>query len=291
MNYRGQHQFNDSNTVTSDNGRIFVSGNKSVNSRLGLVKGMGGFGLTASKTSIDNSSFYCNEYGIPTPGSLLDITFPVSIITLGIASTSTNDNPSGSGARTILINGLDSNYDEMSEVVTLNGLLEVNSTKQFLRVQSAVVMSSGSTGWNEGTIYIGGSDNTFTVGVPQQNVYRTIGIDSFDNKGIGLSTPSTNTIPRGLKGITLNFKIDTDATLNKPLLVRAIYKPFGMGELTVGNLVFAGSEEFTFDGFPLFEEKTDIIIRTKAKTQTDVDIAVIYWEFNFVDTKIINIFN
>ena len=291
MPYNGQSQFNNQTEVTPIGGDLFLSGNKSVNYKLGLVKGAGAFALTSTRTGIDNSQFWANEYGIPTPGSSLDITFFPSAITLGIASTNVNDTSAGTGAQAVLITGLDSNYDEITEIISLSGQTEVNSTAQFLRVQSALVVASGSTGWNEGTIYIGGSDNTFTAGVPQQNVVRTIGVDAVDGKGLSGSNTSTYTIPRRFRGVPLNFKVATDATSVKPLLVRGIFIPFGLGEISIGNLVFNGSNEFTFDGFPAFEEKTDLIVRVRAKSATTVDLAAVYWEWNTINLDLVRTFN
>lgn len=274
------------NSVNTTKGEIYLSGTKGCNYRLGLVRGMGGFGLTSTKLNIDNSQFWSNEYGIPTSGSNLDITFLPTAITLGIASTSVNDSSAGTGARTVILLGLNSNYDEISETIILNGQTEVNTTELFLRVNEAFVLTVGATGWNEGTIYIGGSDNTFTAGIPQQNVIRTIGIDGIDGKGITGSTPSTYTIPRNVRAVPLNFKVSTDATVNKPLLIRGIVKPFGQPEFTVGNLVFNGSNQFTFDGFRTIPEKSDIIVRSRAQGATNVNNSVVFWEWITTRTDI-----
>lgn len=262
-----------------------ISGNKSVNWRFSNSTQFGAFALTSTRKSITSSNFFCNEYGIPTSGSNLDITFPTSAATLGIASTSTSDTLVGTGAQIILVEGLDSNYDAISESIELSGQTEVNSTLLFLRVNVATVIQFGSTGYNEGTIYIGGSANIFTNGIPQTDVYRTIGVDDLDNIGINLSAPSTYTIARNFEGVPLNFKVATNATDAKPLLVRGIFKPFGLPELIGGNLVFNGSDQFTFDGFPVFAEKTDIIIRTRADSTT-VGQATVFWEWNIRDTTI-----
>lgn len=286
MPFNGQTQFNNSNEISTLNGEIYSSGDKSVNYRLGLVNGFSAFGLTSTKIDIDNSQFWANEYGIPVND--LDITFPSSAITLGIASSSINDTSAGSGAQSLQIVGLDADYNEIFEIISLNGQTEVNSTKEFLRVNNAIVFSFGSTGWNEGTIYIGGSDNTFTSGLPNINVFRTIGVDIVDGKGIGASNPSTYTMRRGTRACPLNFKVATDATTSKPLLVRGIVKPFGLGEITIGNLTFNGSVNFTFDGFTILEEKSDIIVRVRAKS-TNVGTSAVFWEWVTVDTDKLNI--
>ena len=248
------------------------SGNLSVNYRLKQSRDWDSFTLTSTKTDIDNSQFWVNEYGIPA-GSL-DITFPASATTLGIASTSANDTSAGAGAQAIQIEGLDANYSPIVEVVLLNGQTEVNSTKSFLRVNGAIVVAVGSGDKNDGIIYISSSTDSFVNGIPQTTVYRTIGT------GVNFSTPGTYTIRAGYSGTPTEFLVSSDATEAKPLLVRGIIKPFGLPELLAGELVFSSSDSFFFHSFPVFGEKTDLIIRTQAKNNTDVDSGVVFWGWN-----------
>ena len=268
------------------------SGNKSVNWRLGTSTNHSAFGLTSTRENIDNTQFWCNEMGIPI--NSLDITLPTAAVILGIASTSASDAGGGVGANAIQIVGLDSDYNDQSEIIVLTGTTEVASTLSYIAVNNAIVVAVGSTGWNVGTIYIGGTANDFTgaagtgvgaVGTPDTDVYRTIGVSAVDGKGMGASNTSTYTIKAGFTGVPLSFLSSNDATATKPLLIRGIFKPFGLGELTVGNLAFNGSQLFTFDGFPAFGEKTSLIIRTRAKTATSVDLCALFWEWNMVNNN------
>ena len=242
------------------------------------------FALTSTRLIVDNSQFWANEYGIPTSGSALDITFPSVAATVGVASTSTNDTvPTGPGAIAVLIEGLDTNFVEISEVVNLTGQTKASSLLEYIAINNATVVAVGSTGWNEGTIYIGDDTQTFTLGIPQTSVYRTIGVDALDGKGINGANISTYTIPAGFTACPVNFKEDTDATTTKPILIRGIVQPFFfgayIGEITIGNLVFNGSQEFTFQGFANLPEKSRIIIRSRAKSATAVDLSILYWEW------------
>ena len=244
------------------------------------------FALTSTRLNVDNSQFWANEYGIPTPGSSLDITFPDTAATVSVASTSIEDvNTTGDGAHLLVIEGLDENYAEIFEVVAMNGQTKVESVNTYFHVQNLAVFTSGTTGWNEGTIYCGDSTQTFTLGVPQTTVYRTIGVDTLDGKGIGATNISTYMVPAGFIGCPTIFKSDTDATTAKPLLIRGIVQPFLfgalLGEITIGNLVFNGSQEFTFDGFANLEAKSRMIIRSRAKGATSVDTSILYWEWTF----------
>jgi len=72
---------------------------------------------------------------------------------VSVASNSANDSSSsGTGARTVLLVGLDNLYNVQSEILTLDGLTPVISTKQYLRVNSLIMMSAGSSRINIGDI-------------------------------------------------------------------------------------------------------------------------------------------
>lgn len=73
---------------------------------------------------------------------------------LKVSSSSTNDTSAGTGARTVRLDGLDINGAAMNETVTLNGTTAVTTTASFYRVQTARVMTAGSSGHNEGDIVI-----------------------------------------------------------------------------------------------------------------------------------------
>ena len=97
-----------------------------------------------------------------------------SAVTMFVSSTSVNDTSGGSGANTILIQGLDENYVEIEETITLNGQTQVVTQLSYLRVYRAFVTLAGSSGTSGGTIYIGSSGAT--GGVPNGTVYANLGI-------------------------------------------------------------------------------------------------------------------
>lgn len=78
-----------------------------------------------------------------------------SATTLKISSDDTDDNSTGTGARTVELFGLDSNYDEIDEIVPLNGQTEVITIKSYLRIYRMIIRSAGSSGGLEGTCYAG----------------------------------------------------------------------------------------------------------------------------------------
>lgn len=101
--------------------------------------------------------------------------------TLDVVSSSANDTSAGTGAKTILITGIDENSLTQTEVVAMNGTTPVTTTNSWLGVNRVVVLSSGSNQTNSGNITI--DDTLGTVGtqayiesgesVTNQAIYHT----------------------------------------------------------------------------------------------------------------------
>ncbi len=102
------------------------------------------------------------------------ITFPASALQMTISSSSANDTSAGTGAQTIVVQGLNASYNEVSETVTMNGQTAVTMTTALIRVNYAYVLTAGSGNGAAGDIYIG--TGTVTAGVPA-TVYDVIKFD------------------------------------------------------------------------------------------------------------------
>lgn len=101
-----------------------------------------------------------------------DFPYPTSAVTMFVSSTSANDANGGTGANSILIQGLDENYDEIEETVLLNGQTQVATQNSYLRVYRAFVTLCGTGGTSGGIIYIGSSGAT--GGVPNTTIYANL---------------------------------------------------------------------------------------------------------------------
>lgn len=71
-----------------------------------------------------------------------------------VVSSDANDGIAGTGGRTASLVGLDGNFNEIEETVTLTGTTPVDTTKKFIRVFRCSVKSVGSNGTNVGDITI-----------------------------------------------------------------------------------------------------------------------------------------
>lgn len=71
-----------------------------------------------------------------------------------LASTSADDAAAGIGARAVLVEGLDLNFAEITELVVLDGLTPVATEQNFARINSMRVPAGqfGSSGFNAGDI-------------------------------------------------------------------------------------------------------------------------------------------
>ena len=116
------------------------------------------------------------------------ITFPAAALQMTVSSTSANDTAAGTGARTVVVQGLDAKYNEVTETVTLNGQTPVTMSASLLRVNYAYVATAGSGDSAAGDIYIG--TGTVTAGVPA----TTYDIIKFD---YNVTTTGSYTVPAG----------------------------------------------------------------------------------------------
>lgn len=77
---------------------------------------------------------------------------PTTASVLSIASTNAADTADGTGARTVYIEGLDGNYNVVSETVVLDGETPANTTNTYLYVNGFYVATAGTGAVNAGTI-------------------------------------------------------------------------------------------------------------------------------------------
>lgn len=91
--------------------------------------------------------------------------FPSAATTLEAVSSSANDTSAGTGMRTMIVQGLDANYAEIQESVTMNGTTPVALANSYLRLNVAAVTSAGSGKTNAGTVTIRETGGGTTRGV------------------------------------------------------------------------------------------------------------------------------
>jgi len=129
--------------------------------------------------------------------------YPTSAIPMNVSSSSAQDKPAGTGAYNITIFGLDADYKQINETVTLNGQIAVPTTNSYFRINKMNVNYAGSSETNVGDIYIG-------TGTPVAGVLPVIYYIISANKGE--SSVAVFTIPDDHTAFLYYLHIGTDTS-------------------------------------------------------------------------------
>jgi len=163
-------------------------------------------------------------------------TYPTSALQMTVTSASASDD-----GGTILIKGLDINYEEITEVVTCNNATPPTTTKGFFRIND--VIFTNSSGANVGIITIANGGTTYAKILA----------------GVGRNQASIFTVPAG-KCFFL-YRIDAfsnDSTSSKPGLFRN-YVQYDTGAIyIVARTTFTGNMNIQRRLPFKYNEKTDI---------------------------------
>lgn len=109
---------------------------------------------------------------------------PTTAEVMNLSSTSASDTLLGTGARTVLIDGLDGNYERIQETVDMAGLTDAASTNSFIRVFDIISITAGSDGTNVGNITAVGdvSGDTYALMLADRGNSRNSNYTVPDNK-------------------------------------------------------------------------------------------------------------
>ena len=187
--------------------------------------------------------------------------YPSSATQMTVSSSSANDTATGTGARTINIEGLDADYNEISEDIILNGQTPVTTVKSYLRINRGVVLTAGSGEKNAGIIRAG--TGTVTSGVPA-NVFLSI-------NGIGdnQTLMCLWTVPAGYTAFMVQTNVSTGNASQTPALLDTsiVARPIGGVFNTQERITLKDGNQLQGYNFPLrFTEKTDIEVRAQSST-------------------------
>lgn len=178
--------------------------------------------------------------------------YPSSATVMKVSSSDDTD------TSTLTVDGLDENYDEASEQVTLTGQTAVTTTTTFIRVFRATVTANEPSG----DIYIG--DGTVTSGVPA-TVYAKI------LQGENQTLMALWTVPRGRTAYLYGGTVSSGTSQsNKFATVRLKMRPINQVFQTKSVVtIHNGFIDFDF-GVPLkVEPKTDIECRALTSSGED----------------------
>jgi hypothetical protein len=97
--------------------------------------------------------------------------FPTSALETTVSSNSANDTAGGSGCQKLNIFGLDSDYNEVIQIIDMNGTSNVTLETNLLRITSAFCYLSGVSQLNEGDISV--KHGATVIGYVTKEVART----------------------------------------------------------------------------------------------------------------------
>lgn len=195
-----------------------------------------------------NPNIKSSDYETIWDGSNL-YPWPTAAETLNVTSSDANDTSAGTGARTIEIEGLDTNWAVQTETVTMNGTSNVTTSNAFLRVHRVRVVTAGSTGVNEGTITC---TNTTSSNV--------IGQISLGSSGFGQSLMALYTVPAGKTAYLINF--DFSSSKDNEHTFRIMARDNAVTDAAWSTKEFAsargGFNDFRKLSIQKYTEKTDL---------------------------------
>lgn len=229
-------------------------------------------GVTVLHKFGSNSACSTSEEGIHSLGGAIPFTSSADTVRVK-AGGNANDTAAGTGARTIVVSGVDANFATSSETITLaGGSASASTTASFMRVTRAFVSGAGTYGAaNAGDIIIqttGGTD--------------LIQIDASK----GQSQTTLFTVPAGKTGYILGYQGNSSSA--KPNTIKffirnsaddvtAPYSPYRI-QSTRSELSGSFDEQFRV---PLrVTEKTDIwatCLMTTGAGSADVEYDVVFY--------------
>jgi len=190
-----------------------------------------------------------------------DFVFPTAAETWEILSDNVNDTSAGTGARTVLIQGLDTDYVEQQEVITMNGTSTVTTVRtDWFRITALQVISSGSNQANVGNI---------TIQVLSGGLIR-----SKIRAGRGQTHNGFFTVPKDKSLLIQSTQLVIPK--NEDVIARSKVLIDGTNTFITGNDLPVYQNTFTtfFTAIPTLPEKTDIVFTAKS-TNTSVNVALL----------------
>jgi len=182
--------------------------------------------------------------------------YPSSAAQLVLVSSSASDNTS----RSVFIEGLDANYNPITELIALNGTSNVTTTKSFFRINRMSMYNSTNTG-------------AITASI-SSTVYAKI------NAGVGQTQMSIYTVPAGYS-FYLSY-VQYDASIgftSSNYMIAAEYNKFNAGnnagQITLTHQsTFVQKQEVPFTIPIEHTEKTDIQFQVVANTGSPFTVSM-----------------
>lgn len=190
--------------------------------------------------------------------------FPHAGVIISVASTSALDTIAGTGAQIVFIEGLDASYNYQTDTLALNGTTKVDSAKTYTSITRFRVVQVGSTGFNQGDLYIGAASDTFTAGIPNTDIYFQMGL--LHNAALCASF----TVPAGYSFLPVLFGASCDATSAQTVRFDVYVRSFtpDIHYRVASTYVSNATTQFRNDCTAAFREKATVYIKASTASGT-----------------------
>ena len=191
-----------------------------------------------------------------------DVFFPSVAGAIQLSSTDAADTGAGVGAQTVRVVGLDGNWDQVEETITMNGqAASLASVGTFLRVNRLEVIAAGNTNQNVGTVYCSVFGTGLGSGVPVSSIQHSM----FETQC--LSHTGVHSTPRNTKVFFHDFLMSNDAAASKAveLIIRIRTDPSLVFKLFAHNH-FNTQLNMNFRSYNTVPERSDILIEAETPT-------------------------
>ena len=197
---------------------------------------------------------------IPVWENATTYTYITSASTLTLVSSSASDDTLAS----VLINGLDSNFKPISEILSLNGVTGVTTVNSYFRINSMIMVSAGT----------GQTSNVGTITLKQSS-----NIVSQINAGISKTQSTIYTVPAGFSFYLDFAEVNTSNSYTSSNIVtysvQSINNVTGV-KLNVLQQPFVSIYTANRSSDPfLYAEKTDVQWQLVTSTATTIAAGVI----------------
>lgn len=199
---------------------------------------------------------------VPVSDNGIEVTLQTSAVVLSIVSNSTEDDSAGAGARTIVLEGLDGDYSETTETVTLDGTTTVSSSNTYLRIFTAKVATAGGSEFAVGTVTIATTvtgDLMATI-IPTEREFHS----------------AQYTVPAGKTAYIYSWRGQADAALGSEVTLRLETKASGdqmFHDEDIGLASRSQNLEQRFEHPIECEAKKELRITAEASTDNTVVFA------------------
>jgi len=181
--------------------------------------------------------------------------------TVAATSSSGSDSAAGTGARTIEVQGLDANYNVVTEILTVGGSA---GSQTFIRIFRVKIVTAGSDQVNAGTLNITSSSTS--------TVLAQIGIDGTGSNaaGRGQTFMALYTVPAGKTAYLTQWTVGCGKQ-NTDAVATFMSRSFG-GGWNAKDIITVSATTYAKDyKIPLmFTEKTDLEVRAYSSTNNSL---------------------